>query len=173
MGPIEYIFLVLWVVFGIVGWIRGFFKELGITVIIFTTLIIIFLLESRLTPILKARFPGMYPELALLAYGGILIFGVLIAYQGQTLTFQGKDAPGLEGDLWGVLIGLFNGWLVVGTLWYYMDRLGYPGGLVTPPLTGLARSLITYLPFNFIPEQYLRNVLVLALVFLILLRVIR
>ena len=74
MGPIEFAFLALWIVFGIIGWVRGFFRELGITVIIFATLIAIYLLDRFLVP----RVPSM---LAFAIDVGVLIFGVLIAYQ--------------------------------------------------------------------------------------------
>lgn len=117
MGPIEFAFLSIWIIFGVVGWIRGFFKELGITLLLFATLLVIWLLDGRLTPILEQRFsPARAAEFAVLIYGGILILGVLMAYQGQTIVFPGKDPPGIEGDLFGILIGLFNGYLVVGTL---------------------------------------------------------
>ncbi len=180
MGPIEFAFLSIWIIFGVVGWIRGFFKELGITLLLFATLLVIWLLDGRLTPILEQRFsPARAAEFAVLIYGGILILGVLMAYQGQTIVFPGKDPPGIEGDLFGILIGLFNGYLVVGTLWYYMNRFGYPGGLVVPPLTGLGMALVSLLPFNALSWAFksdptsIRNVLLGGLLFLLLLRVIR
>ncbi len=166
MGPIEFAFLALWIVFGIVGWVRGFFRELGITVIIFATLIALYFLDRFVTP----RVPDM---LAFALQVGVLIFGVLIAYQGQTLTYQGKDPPGWEGDIWGILIGLFNGWLVIGTLWFYINRHNYPLISIKPPLSGLALTLLGYLPFNFIPAAQLQYFLIGALLFLLLLRVIR
>lgn len=173
MGPIELAFLALWVVFGIVGWVRGFFKELGITLLIFAALIVVFFADRSLTPRLESMFGSRAGEIAILLYGGILLFGVLIAYQGQTISYQGKDPAGLEGDIWGILIGLFNGWLVIGTLWYYLNRYGYPIADIKPPLSGLAMTLIAFLPFNFIPADQLRNVLIGGLLFLLLLRVIR
>lgn len=166
MGPIEIMFLVLWGVFGIVGWVRGFFKELGITLIIIAALIAVYLIDARISD----RLPD-WLELPL--YAGILIFGVLVAYQGQTISFQGKDPPGFEGDVWGILIGLLNGWLVIGTLWYYIHRYNYPFIKITPPLSGLALQLIGYLPFTLIPTSWLQYVLIGALLFLLLLRVIR
>ena len=166
MGPIEFAFLALWIVFGIIGWVRGFFRELGITVIIFATLIAIYLLDRFLVP----RVPSM---LAFAIDVGVLIFGVLIAYQGQTITYSGKDLPGWEGDIWGIAIGLFNGWLVIGTLWYYINKYNYPLITIQPPLTGLAMTLLSYLPFNFIPAGQLQYFLIGALLFLLLLRVIR
>ena len=33
----------------------------------------------------------------------------------------------------GVALGLVNGYFIAGSVWYYMDRSGYPLTYVTPP----------------------------------------
>lgn len=173
MGPIELAFVSLWLVFGVVGWVRGFFKELGITIILLGALIVCFFAEMRLAPALQARTGTVYPMLAVLLYSGIIIFAALMAYQGQTIVFPGKDPTGLLGNLFSIGIGLFNGYLIVGTIWYYLNKYGYPGGTFMPPLTGMAQAIIAILPFNFLPTQYTYLILIGGLLFLLLLRVIR
>jgi hypothetical protein len=48
-----------------------------------------------------------------------------------------------------LIIGMLNGYLIAGTLWYYQDAFNYPiGQLVTfqNTLTETATTLVNYLP---------------------------
>lgn len=173
MDVIELCAIIVWLIFGAIGWIRGFFRELGITIVLLGALILLWFLEPRLSPYLERFFSSAYALVSVLVYSGIMIVATLIAYEGQTIAFPGKDPGGPWGTLWSVGMGLFNGYLVVGTIWYYLNKYGYPHGTFEPPLTGLAQSIIRLLPFNFIPTQYLLYVLIGGLLFLLLLRVIR
>jgi hypothetical protein len=67
--------------------------------------------------------------------------------------------------------GAVNGYLISGTIWYYLDRFDYPIrflGLFSPPLTNLAQALLPFLPLPTL-EPYL----LLFVAFLILVRVFR
>lgn len=173
MDFIEIGFLAVWLVFGVVGWVRGFYKELGVTLILTGALIICFFLETKVGPVIQSYTGTFYPQIAVLLYSGVIIFAALIAYQGQTIIYPGKDPTGFLGSLWSIGIGLFNGYLIVGTIWYYLNKYGYPFGNFVPPLSGTAQSIIAILPFNFLPTQYTMFILIGGLLFLLLLRVIR
>jgi uncharacterized membrane protein required for colicin V production len=170
MGPIEFAFLALWAMFGIIGWIRGFAKELGITLIMVAAVLAAYYADTQLA---ARPFFGGKPWLMVAITSGIIIFGALIAYEGQTITFPIKDPKGFWGNFFAIFVGLLNGYLIVGSIWYYMNKYGYPGGIVMPPLTALATSILAWLPLNLIPPDYVRNVLIGSLLFLLLLRVIR
>jgi len=75
-----------------------------------------------------------------------------------------------------IAVGLFNGWIVVGTWWHVTDALAYPiqqWGWFVPPLSDRARSLLALTPPALIPDAVSTVVIGGFLVFLIALRVFR
>lgn len=180
MGPIEALWGSLLLVFGIVGVIRGFPRELGVTT---TTLVAMLALVQFGEALLKLvnrvfKFIGT-PNGDLISfaiYTLFLLFVVFISYHGQTLAFGGKSPNGPVGVLLNLGSGLLNGYLIMGTIWYYMDAFKYPFekmGLYQPPLSDFAQSLIPYLPLNLIPENLQEIYLLVFIIFLIILRIIR
>lgn len=169
MGPVEYVFLILWIIFGIVGWVRSFSRELGITIVILGALLIINELRIRVAPALESSMGNNAGAILVGLYTTILIIAVLIAYQGQTLTFSGPTTS----DIFGVTIGLINGWLVIGTIWYFINKYNYPLLGLQGGLSNLANTLLKFTPFAFVPGEQMRLILLAGLVFLIFLRVVR
>ena len=39
MGPVEIVFIAVWMLFGVIGLVRGVWKELGVTVMLFIGLL--------------------------------------------------------------------------------------------------------------------------------------
>ena len=55
------------------------------------------------------------------------------------------------GTISGGIVGALNGYLIFGTIWFYMDRLDYPirqYSWFTPNLTDLANNMVNLLPQN-------------------------
>lgn len=157
MGPVELIFISIGLVVTLIGLARGYVKELGSTLIILVAIFILTFFEDQLTGVLTSvgGFFGNDGDAAsnelLLSTVYSIIFIVIVfgAYSGRTLNFQGTPAPPPQGTLISLLIGMLNGYLIAGTLWYYQDKFNYPiGQLVTfeNNLTDTAQTLITYLP---------------------------
>ena len=157
MGPVELIFISIGLVVTLIGLARGYVKELGSTLIILVAIFILTFFEDQLTGVLTAigsRFGGgddaAGNQLLLSAtYSIIFIVIVFGAYAGRTLNFTGTPAPPPQGTLISLLIGMLNGYLIAGTLWYYQDVFSYPiGPLVTfeNTLTETATTLVAYLP---------------------------
>lgn len=180
MGPIEWYFITLVAVFGVVGWIRTFPKELGVTTVVLFGMYILARFDERLLDLINRvyAFRGT-PNEDLIAFNIYLLFMLfitLISYEGETLAFAGSSPPGITGILLNILSGLFNGYLVVGTIWYYLDKLNYPirkFTLFTPPLTDFAQKLIQWLPQNIPPEGRADEYFLALGVLLVILRVIR
>ena len=59
-------------------------------------------------------------------YAGTFLAIVFASYAGRTLDFRGKELRAPEGTMLSLLIGLLNGYLVAGTIWYYAALFGYP-----------------------------------------------
>lgn len=173
MGPIWFYFVSLLILWGFIGLIRGFKKELGITIVLLTFMLLAYLIQTRGVPRFIPNWPEAHPLWLLLIYQGLMLFGAFIAYQGRTLTFPGGDPSGALGWVYALIVGLLNGYLLWGTIWYYTARLGYPGPLFSLPTSSLDQMLVSYLPFALIPPEYALWVLLGSLIALLIVRVIR
>lgn len=192
MEPIEVLWIVIFLLFGAVGLVRGFLKELGVTTAVFVAIYIISqLLENRkvmdtmmgkavsVSPGAFSAFAAEDPRSALLRclfYILVMIFMVFISYHGETLTFGGSPPKGLVGFFFNLMVGLLNGYLIAGTIWYYLDKYDYPTrllGLYQGELSSQAEFLRSLLLFNLIPANFQEPVLLFFIIFLIIMRVIK
>jgi hypothetical protein len=186
VGPIEVLWISLVVVFGIVGYTRGVSKELGVTLPVLVGMYLLVKFGSRLVGLIDSvlRLVGLggyvgSPDEKLFTwvlYTLFMLFIVLISYEGITLDFPGVSAKAPYTDVVDFLSGLVNGYLAVGTVWYYLDQFGYPTqkiGLYQPPLSSLAQVLVKFLPLNVLPKDTAEWYLLGFILFLIILRVIK
>lgn len=191
MEPIEVSWIVLFLMFGAIGLVRGFLKELGVTTTTFVAIYVISeILEGRgVMDKLMGRAGEVVPAFAALTaedpkrslvrftiYLLFMVFMVFISYHGETLKFGGSSPKGLTGAFLSLMVGLLNGYLIVGTLWYYLDTWGYPTGLLglyEGELSHRAETLRSLLLFNLLPESLKEPVLLFFIIFLITARVIR
>jgi hypothetical protein len=182
MIPVEVFFVFLLAVFGLIGTARKFPVELGST-IGFTAMLFSLLLGAGFLGRLSVRIAaaaGLEWNEALARWVAISAFiglWVVFMYVGQTLTFAGAWPPSrVVGLLMDAGIGVFNGWLVAGTWWYYSSELGYPMqalGWVRPDFSSRAASWALLTPPALVPAGYGLWVVCAFLVFLIALRVFR
>jgi uncharacterized membrane protein required for colicin V production len=141
MGPIEGLWGSIIVIFVLVGLVRGFLKELGVT----TILIVMLFGFDRIIPFLEEFINkggllaiGLSPfnldnptmqsttNALWLVFTLLTVLIVFVAYQGETLTYAGNNPRFPVGTLLGLLIGAVNGYLITGTLWWFLDRYHYP-----------------------------------------------
>jgi len=166
---VFYIFLVL---FGIIGGLRGWAKEMLVIFSVVLALFIIFLLEKF------APFISPFQEVYTVTEGFSVAFNLIPeAIQSSlktqfwvrslilvVLVFFGYQTPGIsrfaavarrekvQDLILGVIFGLINGYLVIGTIWSFMNSAQYPFEpyIVAPqvgqPLAETAISLIAKLP---------------------------
>jgi hypothetical protein len=180
VGPIEWYFITLIIIFGVVGWIRTFPKELGVTIPVLFGMYILVKFNQQLLDLIQKvyAFQGTPGEGLFIfnLYVIFMLFITLISYEGETLAFAGSPPPGLNGTLLNIGSGLFNGYLIIGTIWFYLDELNYPiqkFGLFVPPLSNFANALVKLLPQNIPPEGYADEYFLALAVLLVILRVIR
>ncbi len=173
MGPIWFYFVTLLLLWGFIGLIRGFKKELGVTIVLITFMLIDYLIQMRVVPRVIPSWPETHALWLLLIYQFVMLFGAFIAYQGYTLSFPGADPTGFFSWIYGMIVGLLNGYLLWGTIWYYTNMLGYPGPLFNLPVSPLDQILVGYTPFAIIPPEYTQWVLLGSLIVLLIVRVIR
>lgn len=134
MGPIEVLYIIIGSVVVLIAVARGYVKELGATLIILVGIFILSFFEDEIVTVLtrgiealvdnpsQERTDLILSTLFTLAFTAIVFAG----YVGKTLEFPGRMAAQPAAFLISFLVGLINGYLIAGTLWYYQDAYGYP-----------------------------------------------
>jgi hypothetical protein len=97
------------------------------------------------------------------------------------LAFFGYESPAMSSALQGkarrerlqdvvlgVVLGLVNGYLLIGSIWYYLHINGYPVPGVTPPTEPSAINFINFLPPKVVGVPYIFFAVGLAFVFVII-----
>ena len=149
MGPVETIFIVLIIFFGAIGIVRGWQRELGVTTMLLLALFLLtFLLpanaQGRLGSLLGAvGFADQQLVVLASMIAVVVLLGIaFISYQGQTLVYPGTG----KNSLLSLGIGLLNGYLFAGSLWYYLGRAGWPLVHVVPNYSNVYLFLSKILP---------------------------
>jgi hypothetical protein len=181
LQPLEVMWGSLIIIFVFVGIVRGFLRELGVTTVLLVLLFGLSRLEDTIPQALTRAassvgyaVPRVSDPQGQSLWASFYIFAIafvtLISYHGETLAFEGKPPKGPKGVLFGIMIGLLNGYLVSGSLWYFLDKYDYPIKLLQfqEPLTDFAQSLIPLLPLTL-----LRPFLPFLVVFMVMARVMR
>lgn len=121
---------------GVIGGFRGWAKELLVTFSVILALAIDRLIQQYGGPINPIFYPlATDPPTAwqtsvivrVFLYFGLAYFG----YQSPNIPAlaAGKFARDkLQDWLLGSVIGLFNGYLLIGSLWFFLDQANYPWG---------------------------------------------
>ena len=176
MIPIEFFWITLIAMFGLIGGARGLRKELGASAILLLSLFAAFIGEqqilSRIAPSLQGGALSDWPEGTLLAiyYSALIIFVAFISYVGIVLSFPIKELGGLGKGIFGFLGGLINGYLIVGTVWNTTANADYfrPNlALVSEPLSALHDGVVSFLPVSLMGSVSPYIMLVLGMILLL------
>lgn len=172
MGPVEVVFLVVIAIFGAVGVVRGYQRELGVTTMLLITLFILeflatgpfgeqindFLLNTGMTEQNVATF------WAFVAIGALLLV-TFISYQGLGLVYPGSG----KNTFVSLLVGLINGYLFAGSIWYYLSEANYPLADVVPDYSAFYDFFVQILP----PAIFGWEFFILLAVTMMIIRVIK
>jgi hypothetical protein len=177
MVSLTFFFYCFVVLLASVGAMRGWAKEMLVTFSAILSLFIITVLE-RYVPIVRDSFAiqGSVAQFWMRFF--ILI--VLVFFGYQTPNFPKIDSARfarerLQDTLLGLFLGALNGYLVVGTIWYFMFEAGYPfSKYITAPVPGTpggdaAIQLLTYMAPQWlgIPSIYFAIGLAFIFVFVV------
>lgn len=159
MSPLEVFFVVIGAIIALIGLARGYRRELGSTLVILVAIFVLTFLEGRIAGAFTTVGDRLFSVLGnqqqlsdlflMLAFQLIFVMIVFASYAGRTLDFGGIPAPPPQGTLLSLAVGILNGYLVAGTLWFYLDKFQYPVqtfGWVSLPLTETGRSMVEFLP---------------------------
>ncbi len=127
MVSLLVVFFMFVVLFGIIGGIRGWAKELLVIFSVMVALAFISVIENlvpTLGKLIKSN-PGTQFYLRI----GIVIILAFFGYQTPKLSRLARAAERREAIpemLLGVVFGFLSGYFIIGSLWYFMHQADYP-----------------------------------------------
>jgi uncharacterized membrane protein required for colicin V production len=150
LNAIFYLFVVL---FAIIGMTRGWAKELLVSFSVILALFIITLLE-RFVPFIRDNLVIAAGTPLFWMRTIIVVAMVFFGYQGPNIPRLASTnrfvRERLQDSLLGFFLGAINGYLVWGTIWYYLQDAGYPFPFIYPAPAGetadTIQRLLTLLP---------------------------
>ena len=170
---LVYVFWMYVVLFAIIGMLRGWAKELLVAFSVILALALNHLLR-RYVPIV-ADLPD---DSTSLFWIQTLILGTLVFFGYQTVALvprlQSKAGrERLQDALFGAILGGVNGYLIAGTLLFYVAQTNYqiaPNVVMAPQDPGMAaavQNLLTYMPPHVLGEPGIYFAVILAFIFVI------
>ena len=174
MVSLTFLFWMFVILFGIIGAMRGWAKELLVAFSMILSLAFIRLLEGNV-PFVSALITAQSVEAVFWMRVIIVIVLVFFGYQTVALPrFASKAArEKLQDILLGFIFGAFNGYLIAGTLWFFMHEANYPFlTYILPPdpntLMGQsATDLLPYLAPRLFSDFAIYLAVILAFIFVL------
>jgi uncharacterized membrane protein required for colicin V production len=171
MMPLDTALFAFILLFGMVGALRGWSKEMLVlfSVILALAMRLIF---STYVPVAREFFARPAREQFYL-YTGLIVVMAVGGYAGPAVSgrLAGRSArETLQDVMLGFIIGAINGFLIVGSIWYFLDAADYGIlGIAPPPPNSMAAAIAsTYLPPVWLSDAVLLTVFSFASVFVII-----
>jgi uncharacterized membrane protein required for colicin V production len=172
MMSIVYIFWMFVIIFGIIGWMRGWAKELLVAFSV--------ILALGLNHVLRRYIPiaqGLPETDESLFWVRTIILLVLVYFGYQTVISISHLASRavrerLQDTLFGAILGAINGYLVAGTILFYMHVADYPFEEVVskptdPTLLQTVNQMMLYMPPQLLGEPGIYFAIIVAFVFVL------
>ena len=172
MVSLVFVFWMYVVLFGIIGGMRGWAKELLVTFSVILALTFTTLL-SNYVPFIRDVLQKDSQPLYFWVRSIILILLVFFGYQTPNIPrFAAKmTREKLQDIILGVVIGALNGYLIAGTIWFYMADAGYPFPDTIMAPTGnfakVAEAMLHYMPPKLLGIPGIYFAVVIAFMFVI------
>jgi len=172
MMSLVYIFWMYVILFGLIGMLRGWAKELLVAFSVIVALTLNHVLRKYVPVVsqLPAESTSLFWVLS-----SVLIALVFFGYQTVALIphLQSKATrERLQDSLFGVIVGAINGYLIAGTILFYLVQTQYavfPNVVLPPsPETDAAlQNLMAYLPPHLFGEPGIYFAVILCFIFVI------
>jgi len=155
MVSLNVLFWFFVILFGVIGSMRGWAKEILVTFAVILALFFLTLLE-RFVPFIRDSLTG---EPLFWLRTGILSALVFFGYQSPNiprLAATNRFArERLQDTLLGLFLGAANGFLFFGTIWFYLDEAKYPASIITAPVPGSPSALAIEQLMSILPPHWL------------------
>jgi len=174
MVSLSFVFWMNVCLFSVIGAMRGWAKELLVSFSVILSLTFITLLQNYV-PYFRDILVND-PVSMFWARASILLLLVFFGYQTPNIPKLADKftRDRLQDALLGVFLGAINGYLVAGSLWFFMTEANYPFTMITDPLkSGIqqyadsAKIIMAYLPPALLGVPTIYFTVVLAFAFVI------
>ena len=127
MVSLTVLFWLFLILFAIIGAMRGWAKEILVTFSVLLAIFIIVLMQTYM-PLLSPD-SSISQSSRFWIQTGVITLLVFFGY--QTPNLRALAGPRFARDrvqdvLLGLILGAVNGYLIIGSIWYYMSEAGYP-----------------------------------------------
>jgi hypothetical protein len=172
MMSLAVVFWMYVILFAVVGGLRGWAKEILVSFSVILALAFTALLEHYI-PFIRDVLLAQQSSVLFWMRSIILIMLVFFGY--QTVNFQrfaGKLVrEKLEHAILGIVIGALNGYLIAGTIWFYMSDAKYPFPTIASAPTGtiatIANNMLRFMPPRLLGIPGIYFAVVVAFIFVI------
>lgn len=146
MIQLSAVLIVMSLFFGVIGFLRGWNKELIAMAGIILGLFALFQFDNLLRGTILR---GVALDQVFLIQAGIFIAIAFFAYQTRALGgSERRERTSLQESVLGGLVGMVNGYLIWGSIWYFMDINRYPlaPSVVAPAPGSPSEQALEWLP---------------------------
>jgi hypothetical protein len=142
------------------GALRGWSKEMLVlfSVVVALAMRLIF---TQYVPFVREFFDRP-PVQQFYLYTGLLVLMAIAGYAGPAVSGRLASVSAretLQDILLGFIIGAMNGFLIVGSIWYFLDAAGYDIMGISAPAPG---SMAAALANNYLPPVWLTDAVLLT-----------
>ncbi len=175
MVSLSVLFYIFILIFALIGAIRGWAKEVIATFSTFLALFIISVLQVYV-PAVKVfleNSPASYQVSFNMLILGLVVF---CGYQTPNLPMlvdnQRFMHDRLQDTVLGFIIGAFNGYMIFGSIWYFIHAANYPFSYVVAPIAGTpagqaALQIVSLLPPTWLVVPAIYFAIAVAFIFVL------
>lgn len=181
MMQLSSVLIMVAIIGGVVGYLRGWSKEVVATAGIILAL---FTQQQFNVIVFEPITAGASAEAKFYLYSFLLLIVTFFAYQtpaqasrlsGNRL-YSNSRRESLTERVLGLFVGAFNGYMVFGSLWYYLDSFGYPfNPYFTAPAPGSPSAMLVasnVLPLAWLVQGNLLTIVVIVLFLFVIITMI-
>ncbi|MDD5368697.1 MAG: hypothetical protein PHQ40_06425 [Anaerolineaceae bacterium] len=133
MLSLTFLFWLFVVIFAVIGAMRGWARELLVSFAVILALFILSVLE-RFIPFVRDTLVG---ETRFWLRSGLVISLIFFGYQTPNIPRLAQSNRFIREHFQDTLLGLFlggvNGYLIFGSIWFFLHDAGYPFPYITAP----------------------------------------
>lgn len=141
MISIHIVFWMFVIIFAVIGALRGWARELLVTFSLVISIFIVSVIET-FAPDLQKSLTENGAANVFWFHFAVTVVLVIGGYQSVSIPRISASPRLIRGNLQDTLLGLFiglvNGFLIVGTIWFYLHDAKYPLDFIAAPTAGTA-----------------------------------
>ena len=146
------LYSLMWILaffFGIIGFLRGWNREIIALAGILLGMFALFQLDALIRGTLLLGFPR---NQAFLIQLGLFLLIVYFSYQNRTFAADRPTRLNTQEGILGAFVGFLNGYIIGGTLWYLIDINEYPFSplIIAPTVNSPSGERLGYIPLVFL-----------------------